>query len=144
MVGRLDERYLKQEQIGSGGMSVVYKGRDSVLDREVAIKILHPHLAEKEESRRRFVREARAVAKLHHPNILEIFDFSGDDPKESFIVTEYINGQTLRAFAEKVVFHPPEIAAMAVHELAGALEHATGSSSSWTSASPRSSTARTG
>ncbi len=105
-------------------MSVVYKGVDTALEREVAVKLLHPHLASKEDSRRRFSREARAVAKLHHPNIVEIFDCSGDDAPESFMVTEYIRGDTLRRFAETERFAPPEIAAMAVHELASALEHA--------------------
>ncbi|HCF57708.1 MAG TPA: serine/threonine protein kinase, partial [Myxococcales bacterium] len=124
MEGRQISRYRLLEQIGSGGMSVVYKGLDTALEREVAIKVLHPHLAVKEESRRRFSREAKAVARLHHPNILEIFDFSGDDAPESFIVTEYIRGATLRTFAEKQRFHPPEIAAMALCELSAALEHA--------------------
>ncbi|HEY3449003.1 MAG TPA: serine/threonine-protein kinase, partial [Myxococcales bacterium] len=124
MVARLDERYRRGEKIGSGGMSQVFKAWDTRLKRDVAIKILHDHLAEKEESRRRFSREAEAVAKLHHPNILEIFDFSTEDGRESFIVTEYIKGRTLRDFGEEHRFHPPEIAAMAIHELACALEHA--------------------
>lgn len=124
MIGRQIARYRIVEQIGSGGMSVVYKGVDTALEREVAVKLLHPHLASNEDSRRRFSREARAVAKLHHPNIVEIFDCSGDDAPESFMVTEYIRGGTLRRFAEKERFAPPEIAAMAVHELASALEHA--------------------
>ena len=126
MIGRQISRYRIVEQIGSGGMSVVYKGVDTTLDREVAVKVLHPHLASKEDSRRRFSREAKAVAKLHHPNILEIYDFSGDDAPEAFIVTEYIRGVTLRTFAEQHRFDPPEIAAMAVHELASALDHAHG------------------
>ncbi len=124
MAGRQIDRYRILEQVGSGGMSVVYRGLDTSLDREVAVKVLHPHLAGREESRRRFCREAKAVAKLHHPNILEIFDFSGDEASESFIVTEFIRGSTLRAFAESVAFKPPEIAAMAAHELASALAHA--------------------
>jgi tRNA A-37 threonylcarbamoyl transferase component Bud32 len=124
MVGRQIHRYRIVEQIGSGGMAVVYKGVDTALDREVAVKVLHPHLASKEESRRRFTREAKAVAKLHHRNILEIYDFSGDDGAESYIVTEYIRGKTLRKLGEEEPFHPPEIAAMAAHELASALEHA--------------------
>lgn len=124
MIGRQISRYRIVEQIGSGGMSVVYKGLDTSLDREVAVKVLHPHLAERIESRRRFSREAKAVARLHHPNILEIYDFSGDDADDAFIVTEYIRGKTLRTFAEEQRFDPPEIAALAVHELAGALEHA--------------------
>src|SRR5579863_9300310 len=124
MVGRQIDRYRIVEQIGSGGMAVVYKGIDTALDREVAVKLLHPHLATKEDSRRRFSREAKAVAKLRHPNILEIFDFSGDQAPKAFIVTEFIQGVTLKTFAEQVGFGSPTIAALVGHSLAAALEHA--------------------
>ncbi|MBN1207949.1 MAG: serine/threonine protein kinase [Myxococcaceae bacterium] len=105
-------------------MSVVYKGLDTALDREVAVKVLHPHLAGRDESRRRLAREAKAVARLHHPNILEVFDFSSADSQNAYIVTEYIRGQTLRHFLDEGGIEPPEIAAMIVHELAAALAHA--------------------
>ncbi|MCA9524250.1 MAG: serine/threonine protein kinase [Myxococcales bacterium] len=112
------------EEIGRGGMAVVYRGVDTTLDREVAIKVLHAHLADKEESRRRFEREARAVAKLSHRNILEIYDFSGVDSKNTFIITEFIHGTTLRDFlAEHPVRHP-EIAEMVLLEVARAVSHA--------------------
>jgi len=124
LVGRQIGRYRILEELGSGGMSVVYKGLDTALDREVAVKVLHPHLSGKDESRRRLAREAKAVAKLHHPNILEVFDFSTAESEDAFIVTEYIRGQTLRAFAERERFEPPEVAAMAIHEIAAALAHA--------------------
>lgn len=124
MIGRQLGPYRIVEQIGSGGMAVVYKGFDTSLDRMVAVKFLHPHLASRDESRRRFSREAKAVARLHHRNILEIYAFSGEDVPDSYIVTEYIRGKTLRRFADEEPFHPPEIAAMAGHELAGALDHA--------------------
>jgi serine/threonine-protein kinase len=124
LVGRHIGRYRILEQLGSGGMSVVYKGLDTALDREVAVKVLHPHLAGKDESRRRLAREARAVAKLHHPNILEVFDFSSADAQDAFIVTEYIRGQTLKTFMDEGPMDPPELAAMVVHELAAALAHA--------------------
>ena len=111
-------------------MSRVYRAVDNTLDREVAVKVLHPHLAEKPEARRRFSREARAIARLRHPNIVEIYDYAGagrDDgaPDTSpYIVTEFIRGETLRKLAERVRFDPPELAAMAGHELARALAHA--------------------
>ncbi|WP_163784783.1 serine/threonine-protein kinase [Myxococcus vastator] len=124
LVGRHIGRYRILEQLGSGGMSVVYKGLDTALDREVAVKVLHPHLAGKDESRRRLAREARAVAKLHHPNILEVFDFSAADAQDAFIVTEYIRGQTLKTFMDQGPMDPPELAAMVIHELAAALAHA--------------------
>ncbi|QSQ15815.1 serine/threonine-protein kinase [Myxococcus landrumensis] len=124
LVGRHIGRYRILEQLGSGGMSVVYKGLDTALDREVAVKVLHPHLAGKDESRRRLAREARAVAKLHHPNILEVFDFSAADAQDAFIVTEYIRGRTLKTVLDEGPLDPPELAAMIIHELAAALAHA--------------------
>lgn len=124
LVGRQIGRYRIIEELGQGGMSVVYKGVDTVLDREVAVKVLHPHLANRAESRRRLEREAQAVARLHHPNILEVFDFAGKDASEAFIVTEYIRGRTLREFFTLETLQPPEVAAMTVHALASALTHA--------------------
>jgi serine/threonine-protein kinase len=124
LVGRQIGRYRILEQLGQGGMSVVYKGLDTALDREVAVKVLHPHLASKPESRKRLDREARAVARLHHPNILEVYDFSGADSTDAYIVTEYIRGKTLREFISGEPLSPPEIAAMVMHEIAGALAHA--------------------
>ncbi len=124
LVGRQIGRYRILEQLGSGGMSVVYKGLDTALDREVAVKVLHPHLAGKDESRRRLAREAKAVARLHHPNILEVFDFSSSDSQNAYIVTEYIRGRTLRQYLDEGGMEPPELAAMIIHELAAALAHA--------------------
>jgi len=105
-------------------MAVVYRGLDLALDREVAVKVLHPHLAGKEESRRRFSREARAVARLRHPGIVEIYDFSGDAATQSFIVTEFVKGRTLRSYGDEVGFGLPEVGALVASLLAEALEHA--------------------
>ncbi len=124
LVGRQIGRYRIVEQLGQGGMSVVYKGHDTALDREVAVKVLHPHLAQKVESRKRLEREARAVARLRHPNILEVFDYANESAAEAFIVTELIRGKTLREFISAETLQPPEIAVMVVHEIAGALAHA--------------------
>ncbi|MBL8912382.1 MAG: protein kinase [Archangium sp.] len=124
LVGRHIGRYRILEQLGQGGMSVVYKGLDTTLDREVAVKVLHPHLSGRAESRKRLEREAKAVARLHHPNILEVFDFSGEAATDAYLVTEYIRGQTLRQFINEESLQPPEVAAMVVHELASALAHA--------------------
>ena len=124
LVGRHIGRYRILEQLGQGGMSVVYKGLDTTLDREVAVKVLHPHLAGRIESRKRLEREAKAVARLHHPNILEVFDYSGETAADAYLVTEYIRGQTLRQFITDEALQPPEVAAMVVHELASALAHA--------------------
>ncbi|WP_375765219.1 serine/threonine protein kinase [Archangium gephyra] len=124
-IGRNIGRYRILEELGSGGMSVVYKGLDTALDREVAVKVLHPHLANKSESRRRLAREAKAVARLHHPNILEVFDFSAEGAQDAFLVTEYVRGRTLKQCVDELGrLELPELAAMAVHEIAAALAHA--------------------
>jgi serine/threonine-protein kinase len=105
-------------------MSVVYKAMDTSLNREVAVKVLHPHLASHDEARQRFEREAHAVAKLRHENILEIFDYSGRESADSYIVTEFIRGRTLRSFIADHQIGFPEIAAMIAVEVCRALAHA--------------------
>jgi serine/threonine protein kinase len=117
-------RYRILEEVGHGGMATVYRGVDPSLDREVAVKVLHAHLSSDEESRARFQREARAVARLHHPHIIEIFDFaeSGDGP--SYIVTEFIRGKTLKSFIEDAQAFFPEVAVMIALQLCEAVGHA--------------------
>jgi serine/threonine-protein kinase len=117
-------RYRLDAQVGQGGMAVVWRGFDTQLRRTVAVKVLHPHLHAREEIRRRFDREAHAVARLHHPHILDVYDFSGPDAAPSYLVTEFIPGQSLRAFAEAHPFDPPELAACCAVPLAAALGHA--------------------
>lgn len=118
------EKYDIEEELGHGGMATVYRARDTRLDRAVAVKVMHPHLRGAHEARARFTREARTVARLKHPNILEIYDYSGEDSPESFIATELLTGPTLKRFVEE---HPPlpaEIAACFAWEIARALEAA--------------------
>ena len=117
-------RYELLEQVGSGGMAVVYRGRDTALDREVAVKLLHPHLASAPDSRARFSREARAVARLSHPGIVEIYDYAGDGAADSYLVTEFVRGRTLRVFAAEVGFGFPELGALVGRALVDALVHA--------------------
>jgi serine/threonine-protein kinase len=105
-------------------MAVVWRGFDTQLRRTVAVKVLHAHLHQREEVRRRFDREAHAVARLHHPHILDVYDFSGPEAEPSYLVTEFIRGHTLRAFAEAHPFEPPELAAACLLPIAEALEHA--------------------
>ena len=122
--GRHLGRYRLLEPLGSGGMSVVYRGLDTSLQREVAVKVLHPHLARQQDARARLAREARAVARLQHPNILEVFDFADPSSEDAFLVTELVRGETLKCFAERERLFPPELAALVIHQLARALGHA--------------------
>jgi serine/threonine-protein kinase len=124
--GRMVTRYRLLDKVGEGGMATVYRAQDTQLSREVALKLLHPHLASQEESRRRFQREAHATAKLRHPHILEIYDYSGYESPESFIVTEYIEGRNLRTFLDQNPVTLPEVAALVGVALGEALGHAHG------------------
>jgi len=81
-------------KIGSGGMGVVYRARDEHLDREVAVKVLHPGTIADDAARRRFQNEARALSKLNHPNIATIHDFDTQRGTD-FLVMEYLPGETL-------------------------------------------------
>lgn len=117
-------KYDLLEEIGHGGMATVYRARDTLLERDVALKLLHRHLRESEEVKRRFVSEARAVAKLRHPNIVEVFDVSDPEEPERYLVVELISGPTLRQLVQEQGALPPEMAAAIVLELAAALEHA--------------------
>ena len=85
------------ERIGRGGMAEVYRGYHAALDRYVAIKLLHPFLADDPEFKDRFENEARNVAKLKHPNIVQVYDFEYDAEGDSYyMVMEMINGPTLK------------------------------------------------
>ncbi len=117
-------RYEIDREIGRGGMSVVYRARDPALGRTVALKVLHPHLAARAESRERFEREAQAVARLHHPSILEVFDFAPPDSERAYIVSEFIDGPTLRAFVDEHPLRRTEVAALLAVPLFDALDHA--------------------
>ena len=95
LIGRTLGRYELHELLGSGGMGRVFRARDTVLGRDVAIKLLPRRLAHNEEALRRFEREAKAIALLSHPNILAIYDF-GVDQGITYAVTELLEGETLR------------------------------------------------
>ncbi len=118
------EKYRVLEEIGHGGMSVVYRGHDENLDRDVAIKVMHRHLARDPDARERFAREARAVARLTHHNIPEIYDFSADEPELSYLVTELVQGAPLSELVRSEPRMLPEVGAMIVVAVAQALTHA--------------------
>src|SRR5436309_6162143 len=88
-------RYELLQLVGRGGMSSVYKAHDTLLERNVALKILHEHHSADAEFVERFKREARSVAQLSHPNIVTVID-RGEDAGRQFIVFEYIDGENLK------------------------------------------------
>ncbi len=91
----LDGRYRVTSSIAHGGMATVYLGVDTRLDRTVAIKIMHAELAADESFVARFIREARSVARLSHPNVVAVYD-QGSDSRNLYLAMEYVPGRTLR------------------------------------------------
>jgi len=118
------EKYDVIEELGHGGMATVYRARDLRLGRDVAVKVIHPHLRDSVEAVRRFSIEARAVAKLRHPNIVEVYDVSAATDPEQYLVVELLRGVTLRRLLEQHGALPAEIAASIAVELLAALAHA--------------------
>src|SRR6266478_10093529 len=94
MIGQKFSHYRIIEQIGAGGMGVVYRAHDEQLDRDVAIKVLPPRTLGDETARTRFRHEALSLAKLNHPGIATVHEFNTEDGTD-FLVTEYIPGVTL-------------------------------------------------
>jgi serine/threonine-protein kinase len=96
MIGTvLSGRYKLEAKLGSGGMSTVYLANDGTLDRAVAVKVMHREMSEQPDQLERFRQEARAVAKLSHPNVVAVID-AGEDGGHPYIVFEYVEGETLK------------------------------------------------
>lgn len=118
MIGRkLRNRYEITEHLGDGSTATVYKATDSRLGREVALKILLPHV--RESSRKRFFQEATAAAQLNHPNIMAIHDVD-EDNDQYFLVVEYVEGQSLANFIPS----PPDVVVELGQQIARALSYA--------------------
>jgi eukaryotic-like serine/threonine-protein kinase len=120
-------RYELEQQVGSGGMSKVYRAHDRLLERTVALKILHEHYSQDDEYVERFRREARAVAQLAHPNVVTVID-RGEHESRQYIVFEYVDGENLKQLVEREGPLPVrqiiELALQVAHALASA--HARG------------------
>lgn len=119
----LGQRYEIIEHVGSGGMADVYKARDRLLERVVAVKILHAQLASDEEFLQRFQQEAQGAARLSHPNIVGIYDV-GEEQSFHYIVMEYVAGETLKALIQREGPLSVEMSLRIAREIACALSHA--------------------
>ena len=124
MIGELlAGRYELQAVAGAGGMSSVYRARDTVLERTVAIKILHEHFSDDPAYVERFRREARALAQLNHPNIVTVID-RGEYEGRQFIVFEHVEGDNLKELIEREGQLPVDQALGLVHQVARGLAFA--------------------
>jgi beta-lactam-binding protein with PASTA domain len=123
----LDGRYRVEAHLAHGGMATVYLGTDTRLDRTVALKIMHAELANDEEFVRRFVAEARSIARLSHPNVVTVYD-QGADGRILYLAMEYVPGRTLRdLLTERSALRPREALDILEGVLAGlAAAHAAG------------------
>ncbi|NJO82013.1 MAG: protein kinase, partial [Blastochloris sp.] len=125
--GRNLGRYQILERLGRGGMAEVYRAYQPSLDRYVAIKVIYPHLAADEALRDRFGREARAVAALHHPNVVQVYDFDVQ-AGVAFMAMEFIAGPTLKAAMQSLhrrgLLPPPPLVGSIVAQIAEALAYA--------------------
>src|SRR5918996_2323292 len=115
MIGTvLSGRYRLEAKLGSGGMSTVYLARDETLDRPVAVKVMHREMSEQEDQLQRFRQEARAVAKLTHPNVVAVID-AGEDGGHPYIVFEYVKGENLKQRIKRLgPLEPQEALAYAI------------------------------
>ena len=118
MIGQRLSHYRIEEQIGAGGMGVVYRAHDEQLDRDVAIKVLPPGALADEAAHKRFRKEALSLARLNHPNIATVHEFGSQDAVD-FLVTEYIAGITLDAKLARGPLAPAEVVRLGVQMAEG-------------------------
>ena len=109
--------YLLEEQIGQGGMAVVFRAHDERLDRTVALKILAPALADDEAFRQRFIRESRAAAAVDDPHIIPVFE-AGEASGVLFIAMRYVRGGDVRSLVSELSRMSPGRAAEIVSQVA--------------------------
>jgi len=117
---QLNGRYRLDAQIGAGGMSTVYRAFDSVLERRVAVKLMHREIAADTDQLERFRREARSVAQLSHPHIVGVID-AGEEDGRPYIVFEYVEGETLKDRIRRMGRLPVDEAIAYAIEIARAL-----------------------
>lgn len=120
----LAERYQLEERLAHGGSAEVWRARDKVLDRPVAVKVLHRHLLDDPTTRARLIQEARAAASLSHPGIVAVYDVAVDEEASAAVILELVEGESLAERIKREGGLPPRAAARIAAEVAEALAHA--------------------
>src|SRR5918995_3141239 len=118
---RLAARYRLESRIDRGGMATVYKARDEILSRDVAVKVMHPALADDPAFAERFRWEAQNAARLSHPNVVAVYD-CGTAEGEPYIVMELVDGTSLRSLLERFTRLDAPTARHVVQGVAAALD----------------------
>ncbi len=127
MIGRTLRQYHIEEVLGRGGMGIVYRARDTRLDRTVALKFLPPHLSADEAAKERFLVEARAAAALDHPNVCAIYEIGEDAGGRLFIAMAYYEGETVTEMLARGPLEVEEAAQLAMQAASGlAVAHTAG------------------
>ena len=120
----LAERYVLEDVLAHGGSAEVWRARDTVLDRPVAVKVLHRHLLDDPTTRARLIQEARAAASLSHPGIVAVYDVAIDEEASAAVILELVEGESLAHRIKREGALPPRAAARIAAEVAEALAHA--------------------
>ena len=120
----LSGRYRLESKLGSGGMSTVYLALDETLQRNVAAKVLHREMSDQPDQLERFRREARAVARISHPNVVSVIDAGNDEDGHPYIVFEYVDGETLKQRIDRYGRLPLDEAAAYAIEVGRGLQSA--------------------
>src|SRR5687768_15748723 len=115
--------YEVERVLGTGGMGAVFLARDRALDRLVAVKVLTPDLASSAALRQRFLREARTIARLRHPSIVDVYS-AGEADGVLYFIMQYVPGESLRDYLDREKRVPPGRAAVILRDLADALAYA--------------------
>src|SRR5437879_5360231 len=122
----LAEKYLVERLIKRGGMGAVYLGKHVLMDKTVAIKVLHPSLAVDDAVVARFSREAKAASRISHPHAVNVTDFGEAENGVVFLIMEYLDGRTLKEIIRSAGPMPLERVVEIVRQVAGALDAAHG------------------
>jgi len=120
----IDRRYRFEQRLGQGGMGVVYKSFDTELERNVAIKLIHPHLVASLEAAARFKQEAKAAASFTHPNVVTVYDYGVAEDRRAYLVMELLRGSTLRQELQRNQRLSPERASNILSGICAAVEAA--------------------